>query len=93
MVNTYPLTIDLSKISKKDNLKIGSKAANLGELIRNKISVPQGFVVTTEAYSLFLEYNKLNNLIEVELSKIDYKNVNSVDECAKKIQEAIMGKT
>lgn len=89
MANIYPLTMDLSKISKKDSPKIGSKAANLGELIRNKISVPQGFVVTTEAYSLFLEFNELNKLIEVELSKIDYNNIDSVDECAKKVQEAI----
>lgn len=89
MDNINPLTIDLSKISKKDNPKIGSKAANLGELLRNKITVPQGFVLTTEAYSLFLEFNKLNNLIEVELSKIDYKNVDSIDECAKKVQDAI----
>lgn len=36
----------------------GSKAINLGKLIRNGICVPKGYAISTKLYSLFLEYNK-----------------------------------
>ena len=59
MVVSKPLTMNLNNISRKDLSKIGSKAANLGELIQNGFPVPEGFVVITEAYTLFLKHNNL----------------------------------
>lgn len=89
MVATKPLTMNLNKIGRKDFSKIGSKAANLGELIQNSFTVPEGFVVTTEAYSIFLKHNNLNEIIQSKLDKIDYINYESIDYNAKEIQDAI----
>ena len=50
------LTIDLTDITYKDR-GVGSKAANLGKLIKNNFSVPSGFVVKITAYDLFLKNN------------------------------------
>ena len=48
----------------RDNLGgAGSKGANLGELIRAGFPVPDGFVVTTEAYDSFVAHNNLRKTI------------------------------
>lgn len=45
----------LSTLSRADTPRVGGKAANLGEMLRAKLPVPDGFVVTTEAYNAALE--------------------------------------
>ena len=59
MVITEFLILNLKDITEKDINKIGSKAANLGTLIQKNFSVPEGFVITVAAYSLFLKANNL----------------------------------
>ncbi len=86
---TEPLILNLESITKKDIKKIGSKAANLGKLIQNDFTVPKGFVITTAAYSLFLTDNNLNKLIQDSLAEIDYEKYETIENAAKKIQEAI----
>nr|WP_240938924.1 pyruvate, water dikinase [Metallosphaera hakonensis] len=41
----------------------GGKGANLGELLSQGIRVPPGFVITSKAYSYFLDYNGLRDQI------------------------------
>ena len=47
--------------------EVGGKNASLGELIQNLkskgIDVPDGFAVTIDAYSYFLNYNNLESQI------------------------------
>lgn len=50
------------KIHKDDVLIVGGKGANLGEMVSAGIAVPPGFVVTSDAYRLFLKENGLNEL-------------------------------
>ncbi|NVM36753.1 MAG: hypothetical protein HWN81_14245 [Candidatus Lokiarchaeota archaeon] len=71
------LSVDLTEITNKDR-GVGSKAANLGKLIKNKFLVPNGFVVKTTAYDLFLKDNNLIELIQEALKSIDYSNLESV---------------
>lgn len=47
----------LSEASRKNVRRTGVKAANLGELIRARFTVPSGFVVTTDAFQAFLTKN------------------------------------
>ena len=51
-----------------DIASAGGKGANLGELIRNDFPVPDGFVVTTQAYAALLDSTpvgaKLAGLLE-----------------------------
>ena len=42
----------LGDVDRADLASVGGKAANLGELIRAGFRVPDGFVITTDAYTL-----------------------------------------
>lgn len=46
------LVVPLSALGARDLPLAGGKGANLGELIRAGVAVPDGFVLTTEAYAL-----------------------------------------
>ena len=47
-------------ITKKDILTAGGKGANLGEMVHAGIPVPEGAVLTTEAYRLYVKENKID---------------------------------
>lgn len=59
-----PLTIPLTKIKKEEASLLGVKAAKLAELLKGGFSIPRAFVVTIEAFDLFLEKNNLVFLVE-----------------------------
>ncbi len=52
--------ISLGELTRADINRAGGKAANLGELVRAGFRVPDGFVVTTEAFGRFLAVNNLS---------------------------------
>ena len=78
-----------SKIDKNMFPLVGEKGANLGELFLHKFPVPNGFVVTSEAYVSFLKSSKLYEKIKSILEKLDLKNSELVEEAAKKIKTLI----
>src|SRR6516225_883684 len=49
----------LSELGKDDGPLAGGKGANLGEMLRARLPVPSGFVVTTAAYRQFVAANNL----------------------------------
>lgn len=53
----------LKELSKEDLLVVGGKAANLGEMYKLGLPVPDAFVVTTEAYKYFLNTSGLKQCI------------------------------
>lgn len=55
------------EIRKEDVPSVGGKGANLGEMAAAGFPIPPGFVVTADAYRLFLSENGLANLIEEKL--------------------------
>jgi len=87
------LIVNLKDVGQRKIIELGGKALNLGKLIKNDFPVPKGFVLTTEAYSLFLENNNLIEFINKELSNIDYTNYALIENCANKVQEAIKNST
>lgn len=56
-------------IRKEDVRLAGGKGANLGELTAAGMNVPPGFVVTTDAYRLFLSENGLTELFSQTLKE------------------------
>lgn len=54
----------LSEFGKDDGPLAGGKGANLGEMLRARLPVPSGFVVTTAAYRQFIAANNLQDEIE-----------------------------
>ena len=53
-------------ITKKDILTAGGKGANLGEMVHAGIPVPEGAVLTTEAYRLYVKENKIDLKAQAE---------------------------
>ncbi len=64
----------LRDITKDDLMTSGGKGANLGEMIRAELPVPDGFVVLTSAYYRFVEENQLQPKINQLLQQIDAEN-------------------
>jgi pyruvate,water dikinase len=54
------IILQLNSISRKEIDLVGAKAANLGELARAGFLVPEGFVLTTTAFDIFLDANQLS---------------------------------
>ena len=82
------LLIHLKDVHNIDVNLIGMKAANLGRLIQNNINVPEGYVIKSNAYKLFLKHNNLRDLIHNVLSEMDYNNIESIKSCSMKIRNA-----
>lgn len=75
----------------KNNLSVrelGGKGYSLGVLIKNNFDVPKGFVIISEAFFKFLNYNGLTEKIEKLASKIDKENFK---EESKEIKDLILG--
>jgi len=78
--------IPFAKISKKNVKEAGGKGASLGEMAAHGLSVPDGYVILAAAFDKFLEESDLDIEIEARLSKVNYKDVNSVDRASNEIR-------
>lgn len=58
------LLLALHDLNKHSLPLVGGKAANLGELLRAGLPVPPGFVLTTDAYSLFVTTHNVQGDVE-----------------------------
>ncbi|MEM5882861.1 MAG: PEP/pyruvate-binding domain-containing protein [Candidatus Aenigmatarchaeota archaeon] len=75
----------------KDSVNIaGGKGANLGEMIRLGLPVPQGFVITTNAFEKFIEINKIKDIIDDLIKECDVDNTAQLLETSQKIKELIL---
>ncbi len=68
-------------ISMKDISLVGGKGASLGEMVKNNFHVPNGFVITSEAYFDFVRGQGIQKEI---VKTIDSINVENTDELEKK---------
>ena len=82
-------TKNFKQLSKKDVGIAGGKGASLGEMTGAGIQVPPGFVVLAPAFDEFLKQTDLDMEIEAALDKVNYKDVNSVDQASKLIRDLI----
>jgi pyruvate,water dikinase len=80
----------LDQLSREDLLIAGGKGANLGEMIKLKLPVPQGFVITAKAFDKFLEANKIKGQINELIKKCDVENTSQLLETSKKIKDLIV---
>ena len=77
-----------SDLSKKDVKLVGGKAANLGEMLKIGMPVPQGFVVIASAYESFLEETGLKEKI-YKMLEIDVEDTKKLEEVAGEIRKLI----
>jgi len=78
------------ELSKKSVPLVGGKAANLGEMVKIKLPVPPGFVVTAQAYLEFIEQTRIKNKIYKILSKLRAEDTEKTHDAAEAIQELIL---
>ena len=67
-------TISLSSKEEVSANLVGTKAANLIFLNQKDFPIPDGFVLTINAYKDFIEFNNLTELINQNLNSYDGKN-------------------
>ncbi len=80
----------LSELGKSEGMFAGGKGANLGEMYKSGFPVPQAFVVTTDAYSYFLEKTGIEDEINKLVSNVNVDNTQELTDTSKKIKEIIV---
>ena len=80
----------LIDVDKNDVPLVGGKAANLGELLRVEIPVPDGFVVDARTFRDFIERTRIKDKIYDILNKINIENSKELEEASKTIREIIV---
>lgn len=73
--------------------RVGGKNASLGEMIQHLsklgIRIPAGFIITVEAYQVFISYNQLADKISHLIAEIDYDNIESLRRAGLQIRNRI----
>jgi pyruvate, water dikinase len=82
------LLVDLGEVSDAEIALVGGKAGKLGELVREGLPVPPGFVITTEAFGRFVEATGLSTVVREALAGVDEARPTSFDEASKRIRSA-----
>jgi len=78
-------------LGKTDVLKAGGKGANLGELVKAGLPVPPGFVITGQAYLLFITERGLSQKIAHSIEGLNVDDTAALQAKSKEVQEMIIG--
>jgi len=78
------------QIGKDSGSTAGGKGANLGELVKIRMPVPPGFVITTKAFDKFIELNGIKNQIQELVDSCDVDNTDEVVQISKQIKGLII---
>ncbi len=79
----------LSEVDKNDIPLVGGKGANLGELLRNEIPVPNGFVIDSRTFMDFIERTKIKKKIIDILEGLDVESTEKLQEVSKEVRKLI----
>jgi len=83
--------VPLTSLRAADAWFAGSKMANLGEVSSIGLNVPDGFVITTEAYGAFMSANRLwDRTVRLECL-LDTFSPALLDRACREIQQVILG--
>ncbi len=86
-----PFSLPLSKIPFDNAVLSGNKALNLAMASqRLQLPIPKGFVITTNAFYYFIEFNNLRKFIDDILVNIKIHSTTSLDKSANVLTEKIM---
>jgi pyruvate,water dikinase len=85
---------NFNEISKSDVPVVGGKNASLGEMYNaltpKGVKIPNGFAITAEAFRYYLDNNKLTKSVSEALEFINFKDLDSLNQAAKKIRQWIL---
>jgi len=77
-------------ISLDDRPRVGGKGGSLGELARARIPVPDGFVVTTNAFTLFLDELDARHGIRQKIAALDPTDVTTLNQVTADMRTLLM---
>ncbi|MBL7744519.1 MAG: phosphoenolpyruvate synthase [Chitinophagaceae bacterium] len=81
-MSTKTFLLNLDEVGLNDLDMVGGKNASLGEMLQNLtklgINIPNGFVITVDAYREFLKHNALEKTIRDIVNGIDYDDIESL---------------
>lgn len=83
------LVVWFSEVGRTDIPLVGGKGANLGEMTKAGLPVPQGFIVTADAYFAFIKDHKLDQFIEKETKNLDPEDSKKLNIIAEQLQKAM----
>jgi pyruvate,water dikinase len=87
-------TLLLKQVGINDIPLVGGKNASLGEMLQHLtalgVNIPDGFVITVDAYHEFLKYNSLEENITKIVSEIDYKSIESLRRGGMQVRQLIL---
>jgi pyruvate,water dikinase len=85
-----PLIVFFKDIDKEDVPLVGGTGANLGEMVKIGMPVPNGFAITVNAYDQFLDENDIEPEIEKVVKETDVTDPDELMRASKNIQKKIM---
>ncbi len=86
-----PMILRFEKIQENQQQQVGLQASQLALLKQKGLPVVDGFVLTAEAFNLFLEENLLNDKIGSILQRINFDIEEDVKGAAEEIEHLIVG--
>jgi pyruvate, water dikinase len=66
--------------------QVGGKGASLGEMVQNNFPVPNGFIVTAEAYFKFVEETGIKQQIIEKIDSIDVEKTAQLENISKEVR-------
>jgi pyruvate, water dikinase len=85
------LTIRFAELRRDDIEVAGGKGSNLGEMLAADLPVPDGFVVTVNAFRRFLEDSGVGSRIREEIDRLDVDDTGALQRTAESIRELVLG--
>jgi len=76
-------------VDKDDIGRVGGKGANLGEMTKAGFPVPDGFIVTAQAYFHFLDEAGIRLKMKVALEGLDVNNSKQLESASRKVRTLI----
>lgn len=77
-------------VDREDIAIVGGKGANLGEMTKAGFPVPNGFIVTAQAYFHFLDVTNLRQKIKDALTGLDVNDNKALDHASKTVEHLII---
>lgn len=82
--------LPFAKISRKDIQIVGGKGANLGEMTKAGIQIPDGFVVASLIFEDLIKNAKIGNEIKEIIKKIEINDSKSIEKASDNIKKLIL---
>ncbi len=88
---SHPLVLPLAMLRPGDEMFAGSKACNLGVLgSALSIPVPDGFAITADAFTRFIEVNGLRPILDQELAEVNLSDIVKAEAACARIREVML---